>query len=190
MAAPSPPLPTLGPRTVCGGEVWLRPATGGDLEVYFAFQREPASRWMLGFGAPDPDDREDFLRKWHAHLQNEGIRLWSVWARGEFVSHESVVGNAMTFTRSPREPLEIGYSLTETVWGRGIATAVVAMMLSVTPERPLAARCIHDNLGSIRVLQKSGFVETARATAYGNARGCEVEEIMFRLQRLKPEARS
>ncbi len=178
-ARPTPPK--LGPRPIRGGEVRLRAASPDDLEVFFEIQREPAGRWMLGFGAPDPNHREDFLRKWTGHLANEEIQLWAVLERPDGGAEERVVGNAMTFYRSSEEPLEVGYSLTQTAWGRGIASQVVALMLEETSERPLAARCIHDNVASIRVLEKNGFVETARATAFGHARGAEVEEIFFRL---------
>lgn len=182
-ARPIPPTP--GPRPIRGGEVRLRAAGPEDLEVFFEIQREPAGRWMLGFGAPDPNDRDDFLRKWSGHLANEEIQLWAVLVRSEGDAEERVVGNAMTFYRSPEEPLEVGYSLAQAAWGRGIASQVVAMILEETSERPLAARCIHDNVASIRVLEKNGFVETARATAFGHARGAEVEEILFRLYHKK-----
>lgn len=174
--------PTLGPCPVRGGTIVLRAGQRSDLGPWFEMQREPAGRSMLGFGAPDPNDREDYDRKWSAHLANDEIRLWAILWQAAGSEAWEVVGQAMTFYRSADEPLEVGYALSERVWGRGIATAAVGLVLAVTSARPLAARCIHDNLGSIRVLEKHGFEETARATAFGNARGQEVQEILFRLR--------
>ena len=41
--------------------------------------------------------------------------------------------------------------------GRGLASAALAELLTEITERPLFARVVPHNLGSLRVLEKSGF---------------------------------
>jgi len=58
------------------------------------------------------------------------------------------------------EPLEIGYWVGRPFWGRGFATAAVALVLEEGRRRGirrLAAHIFPDNLASARVLEKNGF---------------------------------
>ena len=57
-----------------------------------------------------------------------------------------------------RVSAEIGYWLGEPFWGRGIATRALAEFLQVVTERPLRAHVAMHNIGSMRVLEKCGFV--------------------------------
>jgi len=57
----------------------------------------------------------------------------------------------------------VGYWLAREFWGRGLATAGLAEYLGVVRERPLHALVSTDNVGSIRVLEKCGFVEIGPA---------------------------
>ena len=43
-------------------------------------------------------------------------------------------------------------------WGRGIATAALAALLREVAERPLYAYVVRSDVGSIRVLEKCGFM--------------------------------
>jgi RimJ/RimL family protein N-acetyltransferase len=51
--------------------------------------------------------------------------------------------------------------------------------------RPLSARVAKDNKGSIRVLEKCGFVITGEDTGFANARGAEIEEYILTLKASK-----
>ena len=166
---------------VRGGAARLRDVRPEDLDHFFEHQREPEGRYMLGFGAPDPNAREDFDAKWSRHLTNPEIQMWTIGFRADGQPSEQVAGAIMTFYRSADGPIEMGYHLGRAFWGRGIASKAVAEVLKRKPERPFAARCISDNLASRRVLLKNGFVETAREEHFGPARGCVVEETLFRL---------
>jgi RimJ/RimL family protein N-acetyltransferase len=58
------------------------------------------------------------------------------------------------------EPVEIGYWIGRPYWGRGFATAAVALLMEEARRRGirhLAADVFPDNTGSARVLEKSGF---------------------------------
>ena len=51
----------------------------------------------------------------------------------------------------------------DSFWGRGLATAALGEFLVELPDRPLHALVSTDNVGSIRVLEKCGFVEIGPA---------------------------
>jgi RimJ/RimL family protein N-acetyltransferase len=53
--------------------------------------------------------------------------------------------------------------------------------LEIIHERPLHARAAHDNLGSLRVLEKCGFQRVGTDRYFANARGREIEEVILRL---------
>ena len=53
----------------------------------------------------------------------------------------------------------VGYWIGREQWGRGIATAALSAFLEEIPERPLHALVHAENAGSIRVLEKCGFVQ-------------------------------
>ncbi|MBP8242640.1 MAG: GNAT family N-acetyltransferase, partial [Thermoflexales bacterium] len=57
---------------------------------------------------------------------------------------------------------EVGYWLGREFWGKGIATRALEAFLAIDTTRPLHAFVVHHNLGSIRVLEKCGFVRAAQ----------------------------
>lgn len=60
--------------------------------------------------------------------------------------------------------LELGYGVNPDYEGRGYATEAVRGLLQWTAQQPtishIVAACLENNVGSIRVLEKSGFVRT------------------------------
>ncbi len=66
-------------------------------------------------------------------------------------------------------------------WGQGIASQALALFLDTVPVRPLYARAASDNIGSLRVLRKAGFVIIGTETSYAAARKTEIEETILRL---------
>ncbi|GAB4579398.1 MAG: hypothetical protein Fur0022_21360 [Anaerolineales bacterium] len=67
-------------------------------------------------------------------------------------------------------------------WGKGIATEALPLFLEIQTVRPLYARAVKDNFGSIRVLEKCGFVKIGEDKGFANARGMEVEEVVMELK--------
>ena len=66
-------------------------------------------------------------------------------------------------------------------WGRGIATAALTELVAELG-RPLHAWVARSNLGSIRVLEKCGFVEVGSRAEHDERLGEVVEELLFELR--------
>jgi RimJ/RimL family protein N-acetyltransferase len=66
-------------------------------------------------------------------------------------------------------------------WRKGIATAALKAFLSIEKVRPIYGRAAFDNFGSIAVLEKCGFEKIGTDKGFANARGKEIEEIIFKL---------
>ena len=74
-----------------------------------------------------------------------------------------------------RLPIGIG----KEYWGKGVATAALSAFLTRVTDRPLSARVAKDNVGSLRVLQKCGFVIAGEDKGFANARGKEIAEFIL-----------
>ena len=153
--------------------VALRHIQDLDLDPLFDLMRDPDSVWMAAFTPRDPNDRAAF----DAHLARlraaPDITLRAVTLDGHFV------GTVSSFVLDG--DTEITYWIDRTVWGQGVATRALALLLDIVPTRPLHARAASDNVGSLRVLQKSGFVVTGHDTGYAAARGSQIEETTLLL---------
>jgi RimJ/RimL family protein N-acetyltransferase len=75
----------------------------------------------------------------------------------------------------------VSYWLGRPFWGRGIASRALALFLELVQERPLFARAAKDNIASVRVLQKSGFIIKGEDRGFAHARGEEIAELLLRL---------
>jgi RimJ/RimL family protein N-acetyltransferase len=91
----------------------------------------------------------------------------------------TVAGNVLSWHGD--EGRLIGYWIGREFWGKGVATAAVSAMLDEIDERPLIAFVAPQNVGSIRVLEKCGFVRV----------GEDEEGFVFRLDAAaEPPARA
>lgn len=76
---------------------------------------------------------------------------------------------------------EITYRIDRSVWGRGVTSQALDLLLRAVRVRPLYARAASDNAGSLRVLNKAGFTVIGREISYANARNADIEETVLRL---------
>lgn len=150
-------------------EVSLREVRAGDLPVLFEHQRDPEGVRMAGFVSRD---REAFMAHWAKIMANPACALRVVLAGGE------VAGNIGSW--SGGDERLVGYWIGREFWGRGIATAALRQFLHHETARPLTARVVEHNVGSIRVLQKAGFKLASRETPDLGG-GKTDEELVFRL---------
>ncbi|MFI0168691.1 GNAT family N-acetyltransferase [Streptomyces sp. NPDC017095] len=151
-------------------EIVLRAVQDGDLPVVRRQMTDPEAVRMAAFCPDGLDDREAFAAYWK-RLRGTSHVLRAVLADGAVVGTAAVYG-------VPGER-EVTYWIDRAYWGRGVATAALRALLAEVRDRPLYARAAADNAGSLRVLRKCGFRETARARGFANARGREIEEVVL-----------
>ncbi|MFI1208348.1 GNAT family N-acetyltransferase [Streptomyces sp. NPDC020802] len=154
-------------------EIALRAVHNSDLPVFFRQTNDPESLSMAAFTAKEPTDRDAFDAHWKRNRASSAV-IRTVLVDGDVVGSASVYG--------PPDEREVTYWIDRAYWGRGIATAALRALLAAVPERPLYARAAADNAGSVRVLEKCGFVVTGRDRGFANARGEEIDEVVLTLR--------
>jgi RimJ/RimL family protein N-acetyltransferase len=151
----------------------IRPVEPADLDKFFEYQQDPEANQMAGFSAKNPADRGVFDHYWQSLLNDKSITVRTITADGE------VVGNLVVY-RTEDIP-ELNYWTAKSHWGRGITTAAVEQFLREFTERPIRARVVKDNLGSIKVLEKAGFRRIGEEQGFANARAAVVTEAILEL---------
>lgn len=150
----------------------IRDVEAGDLEAFFAHQRDPEAIRMAAFPARE---REAFMAHWAKIRADETVVTQTIVVDGR------VVGNVVSWEQSGRRA--VGYWIDRRVWGRGIATRALGLFLDRVTSRPLHAHVAVTNVGSIRVLEKCGFTRVAAHVAEPSRPGAdEVEEILLILE--------
>lgn len=151
-------------------DVRLRAVVAGDLPLFFENQRDPESVAMAEFPSRE---RAEFDAHWARILVDPAVLVRTIEANGV------PVGNVTTFERAGER--EVGYVLARTHWGRGIATRALRLFLAVEPARPLVARVVKHNAGSIRVLEKCGFVRAGECSWPPEETGGQLTDWVYRL---------
>ena len=167
-------------------DVMLRAVEEADLAILFEQQQDPAANWMAAFTAKDPTDWLAFAAKWAKILGDRAVTARVVWC------DERVVGMVGTFIAPWSCQREVTYWIGREHWGQGIATRALTEFVGSLATRPLYARAAADNRGSIRVLEKCGFVHVGLERGFAEARGEEIDEVVMELRAgaLDPTARS
>ena len=153
--------------------VTLRPVTTDDLPIFFDHEQDPVAIEMAAFTPKDPSDREAFMAHWLRLLESETIIKRTVLLDG------AVVGHIASWVQDGDR--EITYWIDRGHWGKGVATAALQRFLDEVSTRPLFARAAKDNIGSIRVLEKCGFLVIGQERGHANARSAEIDESVLRL---------
>jgi len=151
----------------------LRDVDDGDLDVLFEHWTDPAANRMAAFTSADPTDRRAFDERWQRLRTDAEVLVRAIEVDGV------VVGSIGSWNDAGDR--QVTYWLGREHWGKGIATRALAGFLELERTRPLHAATAHDNLGSQRVLEKCGFRRVGEGRGFSNARGEEVDEVLFRL---------
>jgi RimJ/RimL family protein N-acetyltransferase len=154
-------------------EVALRPVEDADLDALFVRMRDPESVRMAAFTAADPDDRAAFDAHMARVRTSPGVTHRAGTVDGR------LVGTIACFVIEG--DTEATYGIDRAWWGQGIAGRALALLLAAVPVRPLFARVVSDNAGSLRVLRRAGFVVTGTEISFANGRKAEIEETILRL---------
>lgn len=135
----------------------LRAVQSSDIEALFRHHADPVAQTMAAF-ASRPWDA--FVEHWQTRILDDPAVVKRVI---EFDGQ--VAGSIVGFERD--NLAQVGYWLGRAYWGRGLATRALREFLQIHPVRPLHAFVARHNLGSMRVVAKCGFLQTA----------VEVEEV-------------
>ncbi len=154
-------------------DVRLRSIEPNDLPIFYEQQLDVDATRMAGFA---PRDRAAFDAHWAANiLGNPSAVNQTILVDGQ------VAGNIGSW---PQEDVRlVGYWIGKEHWGKGIASRALALFLRVERARPLFAHVAKANIGSLRVLQKCGFVVAGEDD--GAASDC-VAELIMRHEALPP----
>ncbi|WP_438481825.1 GNAT family N-acetyltransferase [Oleiharenicola lentus] len=153
--------------------VFLRPVEIADLPIFFAHQLDPESTRMAAFPSRQ---HEAFMKHWHTNILGNPAN-----ACRTIVCDGRVVGNVGAWNDAGTGERYLGYWLDREVWGRGIASAALSQFLQVEAFRPLHARVVKHNVGSIRVLEKSDFTCVGEET-FTLPNGTALEELHYVLR--------
>lgn len=162
-------------------DILLREVTEDDLVIFFAQQQDPAARWMAAFTAKDdPTNWAAFVAKWAKILGNQAGTARTIVCGGQ------PAGNVLSFVAPWSGQREVSYWVGREYWGQGVATKALTAFIELLADRPLYARAAADNIASIRVLEKCGFIPIGRDRGFAEARGEETEEVILELSAEAP----
>src|SRR5438128_7144517 len=165
---PRPQARTKARNSRGPGAVTLRKITENDIPTLFEQQLDPEAYRLVAFSARNPLDRAAHDAYWAGLLRDERVNAKAVVADGQ------LAGYVVCFSLGPRM---LGYWLGRDFWGRGIATAAVREFLRGFRPRPLFAAVAKDNVASVRVLAKCGFVVFTEGLSFSDARQAETDEL-------------
>jgi len=148
----------------------LRDVVDDDLDALYEQQRDPEATRMALFPARD---REAFYAHWQRVLADDVVTKKTIVHDGE------VAGNVLCWEQDGRRL--VGYWLGREFWGKGLATRALAELVDVVTARPLHAWVAVSNVGSVRVLEKCGFVVVGSRAEVDETLGERIEELLFEL---------
>ncbi len=155
-------------------EFLLRDTLESDLEIFYLNQLDDDSNQMAAFTSENPSDRTLYINKWTRLLSDDTIHVKTI------IYNDEIAGVVAKYEMEGEA--EITYWIGKRYWGRGIASKAVEAFLRLEKKRPIYGRVAFDNVISMRILEKSGFVKIGSEISYANARGKEIEEFIYKLE--------
>ena len=148
--------------------VHLRQVEDQDVEVFFSHQADPLAVEMAAFPARD---KAQHAAHWAKLRSDDTLYVRTIVADGE------VAGNIGSWPDHGQQLL--GYWIGRELWGRGVATQALTILINDVPVRPMHAHVVEHNVGSIRVLEKCGFRRDREQEAKAPAPNDGSEELVF-----------
>ena len=157
---------------VAGGAS-LRPLREEDLPTLFEIQLDDTAQRLAAFTDKTAHDRDAYLAKFRKILADDEITNRVIEVDG------TIVGSEAAFPI--QGDMEVTYWIHRDWWGRGVASAALAGLLDEVTVRPVFGRVAEDNAGSVRVLERNGFVRVGTDEGFSEARQETVTELVFKL---------
>lgn len=129
------------------GHIRLRSVERDDLPQMYEMQLDPESNRLAG---TIPRSAEAFEAHWINVLRDPSVTAKAI------LLGEVLVGTVSCFWRDGQA--NVGYWVSREHWGKGIASRALELLLLEVATRPLYASAATNNIASLRVLQKCGFV--------------------------------
>ncbi|SFS88776.1 GNAT family N-acetyltransferase [Marininema halotolerans] len=155
--------------------IQLRDVKEKDLPTFFKHQQSNAANKMAAFTVRDPNNWKSFFEHWTNILTDASI------IKKAILYEEELVGHLTQFNQLGHP--SISYWIGEAFWGRGIATTALTKFLHQVDKRPLYARVAKDNIASICVLEKCGFVIVDEDEGFSYSRNQDVAEYLLQLDK-------
>ena len=153
------------------GAVRLRHVVEADIDVFLAHQRDPEAVRMAVFTGREGDA---FREHWRKIIADRDVVARTI------LTADAVVGHVVVWEEESGRRL-VGYWIGRDFWGEGVATAALSQMLEQVTRRPLYAQVANSNAGSIRVLEKCGFMAVGAEVLTDDVHG-EFIEMLFALE--------
>lgn len=153
----------------------LREVTPADVDVFFTFQQDPDATRMAAFTANNPSDRGVFDHYWGVLLNDERVTVRTMEYEGK------PIGSIAALPNSGDAGFELVFWTDKQYWNRGLTSKAVQRFVDEYPNRPLYARAVTDNVGSIKILESAGFVEVGCEPGFSKVRGEVVDERILKL---------
>lgn len=147
-------------------DVLLRSVIADDIPIFYEHQRDVEATRMAAFPTRE---RDAFTAHWAKILRDETVITKTIIFDGE------VAGNIVSFEMECQR--KVGYWIGKSYWGKGIASQALSEFLKHVKIRPLYAHVAKHNIGSLRVLEKNGFLIYGEDTIHGE----EIKEFILRL---------
>ena len=154
-------------------DLTIRKARESDFEALYQQQLDPEYNRMAAFGRAVPEDRISFMAHKNKIVRNPSCLLYTIELDLE------PIGNIGSFFFDGER--DLCYGIAKEHWGKGYTTQAVQVFLLIEKTRPLGARVAAHNLGSIRVLEKCGFVHIKSEHGFSDFLQTTVEERIFSL---------
>ncbi|UUU25652.1 GNAT family N-acetyltransferase [Streptomyces sp. DSM 40750] len=151
----------------------LREVRDSDLPFFWRHVSDPEAQQVAAFTGEYHYDRALFDSHWAKIRADPDVLNRTVLAGDEVVGHVAMYG--------PPDEREVTYWIDRAHWGRGTATGALGALIGLVDTRPLYAYAAADNAGSIRVLEKCGFVITGHDRGFARARAGEIDEVLLTL---------
>jgi ribosomal-protein-alanine N-acetyltransferase len=159
---------TRAPDELETARLKLRRFTPADRDAYLAIRSQPEVAARLGYTSEEAEAKTEwFLGLDQRSWAERGHGVWAVCDRDD----GALLGHAGLWYLPTFDAVEVLYGYGGSAWGRGLATeaarAVVEVAFGVLALERLIALAAPDNSGSLRVIEKLGFVRLREAEHRG-----------------------